>query len=631
MNDVATRLLLVEDDPDLAENLAEIVNGMGCETVVAESAERALELLETQSFAAMITDVRLPGLDGIELLQRLRSRGLLLPVVVISALAEPGVVRRAEESGALDVMHKPIDFTRLAQLVEPLVHSREHQPARIPTARSEAPREAPHSSGAVSVKRPSAAARATLLIVDDHEDLAENVAAILENGLAGVELDCSIATSAQEAIAALDRWGETLDIAFIDLRLPDADGVDLLARVKAKSPNAEVVIITGDATVESAVAAVGAGAFSYVLKPFRPADLVLTAQQALAGVRLAREGEALRRGLEQSERRHREVVEAVPAFVVALNAEGEIQLWNRRLEEVTGFPRSEMLGKPGLELVGEGARKLPLKRGGHRLVRWQRAVLPSADGEAVTYAVGVDVTEERELLRRTLRAERLAAVGTLAAGLAHEVRNPLNSATLQLRVLERRIERGSASADELLPIIGIVGEEIRRLDRLVSDFLSFAQPRPLRLEPVRVDELATLAAELARPEGAQAGIDVVVEVGAGAGTVEVDLERMRQVLLNLVRNAIEAMRGQDEGGTLTVRTFPADAAGNARIEVIDTGPGFTEDAPIFDAFFTTKEGGTGLGLAIAFRIVADHGGALHAESRPGRTRFAIELPARAER
>jgi signal transduction histidine kinase len=179
-----------------------------------------------------------------------------------------------------------------------------------------------------------------------------------------------------------------------------------------------------------------------------------------------------------------------------------------------------------------------------------------------------------------------------------------------------------------LPIIDIVGVEIQRLDHLVSDFLSFAQPRPLRLAAMRMNELATAAATLARPEAELAGIKVSFELGAGDATVEVDAERMRQVLINLVRNAIEAMH--EQRGTLTLRTRPTDAAGNARIEVEDTGPGFSEDIPIFDAFFTTKEGGTGLGLAIAFRIVADHGGALHAESKPGRTRFVIELPARSQ-
>ena len=137
--------------------------------------------------------------------------------------------------------------------------------------------------------------------------------------------------------------------------------------------------------------------------------------------------------LAETERRHRAVVEAMPAFVLALDAAGKISLWNRRLEEVTGNGRAEMLGQPGRELVGTGGdRRLPLKTGGHRIARWQLTELASP---AETYAFGIDVTEEREVQRRVLRAERLAAVGTLAAGLAHEVRNPLNSATLQLQVL----------------------------------------------------------------------------------------------------------------------------------------------------------------------------------------------------
>lgn len=469
--------------------------------------------------------------------------------------------------------------------------------------------------------------QAHVLVVDDNRDLAENVCEILEQGLDGFTLGCVIASDAGAAISACEKCGDRLDLAFLDLRLPDADGMELLGQIKTHCPHAEVVIITGDATVESAIAAVGAGAFSYVLKPFRSTDLVLTAQQALAQVRLTREREVLRRELEQSEQRHREVVEAVPAFVLALDADGRIRLWNRPLEEVTGYSRQEMLGKPGLELIGDGARTLPLKHGGHRLVRWQRAELSDGNGKPVTYAMGLDVTEERDMLLRTLRAERLAAVGTLAAGLAHEVRNPLNSAALQLQVLRRRVERGSTDPSQLLPIIGIVVDEIRRLDHLVSDFLSFAQPRPLRVEPMALDALVAAVADLVRPEAEAAGVRFVVELDASGRSVEVDAERMRQVLLNLMRNAVEAT--ESDSGTVTVRTAPADPEGYARVEVIDTGSGFAEDAPIFDAFYTTKEAGTGLGLAIAYRIVADHGGVLTAESRPGRTRFMVRLPERA--
>ena len=344
------------------------------------------------------------------------------------------------------------------------------------------------------------------------------------------------------------------------------------------------------------------GAFAYVLKPFRGDELMETARRALAQSRLFREREHLRRELERSERRHREVLEAVPAFVLGFDSNGRIVLWNRWLEEVTGFPRQEMLGTPGEHLVGRSGadRRLPLKRGGYRLVRWQTAVVPADGHELITYGLGRDVTDEREMLRRTLRAERLAAVGTLAAGLAHEVRNPLNSAQLQLSVLERRIERGNHEPAGLLAVTRVVKDEIRRLDRLVSDFLAFAQPRPLELSRRPVNDLVESIVELVLPEAESHGVVTRVELDASAGEVLVEPERMRQVLLNLVRNGIEAM---PKGGTLTLRTRGPDDLGNISVEVEDSGTGFAEDAPVFDAFYTTKEGGTGLGLAIVHRII----------------------------
>ena len=149
-------------------------------------------------------------------------------------------------------------------------------------------------------------------------------------------------------------------------------------------------------------------------------------------------------------------------------------------KQVTGYTRAEMLGADGTALVGidESPRALPLKAGGAREVRWRRAEAPGAGGSAIVYAVGIDVTDEREMLRRTLRAERLAAVGTMAAGLAHEIRNPLNSASLQLTVLERRLARGDG-AETTSPIIHIIKSEIERLERLLRDFLAFSKPRPL--------------------------------------------------------------------------------------------------------------------------------------------------------
>lgn len=463
------------------------------------------------------------------------------------------------------------------------------------------------------------------LIVDDNDELADNLCSILDT-LPNYDVKCLIARSTQEGLERARAEGSALDIALIDLTLPDGDGMSLVPRLRDVSPFLETIIVTGNASLESAVAAVGKGAFAYVVKPFTPQELLATAGRALAQVELFRERELLRAELERSEARHRGIVEAIPAFVVALDGDGRIALWNRALELATHFGREEMLGKR-LELNDdERDFRLPTKQGGHRLVQWKHADVADQRRGSLRYYMGLDVTDEREMLRRSLRAERLAAVGTLAAGLAHEVRNPLNSASLQLQVLQRRLQRGDENRDSLLSVVGVVESEIRRLDRLVNEFLAFARPAPLELRSTPINDLVSTVVELVRLEADAVGIELVVELTQPSAYVDAEPERLRQVILNLVRNGIEAM---PNGGTLTVRTLPVDDHGNLSLEVIDTGIGFTDDSPIFDAFYTTKASGTGLGLAIVHRIVGDHGGVLRAKSEPERTCFTVLLPARA--
>jgi PAS domain S-box-containing protein len=459
-----------------------------------------------------------------------------------------------------------------------------------------------------------------VLIVDDDEALSENLAEII--GALGVRT--MIARDRESALALAA--AHDFDVALIDVRLPDGDGISLLGPLRAHSPHLQSVMVTGNASVEGAIAAVRGAAFAYVLKPASPPDLLDTTRRALDQAALYRERERLRAQLERSEQMHRELVESVPAFVLALDEAGRITTWNRELERVTGHPRANMLGTDGHALVGPDGRQvdLPLAAGGKRKVRWRRSETQGRDGRKTVYAVGIDVTDEDEILRRLLRSERLAAVGTMAAGLAHEVRNPLNSASLQLTVLERRLERGEAPA-AALPIAHVIKSEIDRLDRLVREFLAFATPRPFEPRPVDVGELLAGVAALIAPEAEAAHVSIAVDVAANVSTLSGESERLRQVLLNLTRNSIEAMN--ERGGRLRLGARTAGA--EVLVDVEDDGPGFGEELPVFDAFFTTKSHGTGLGLAIVHRIITDHGGTIRVESRPGRTCFTLALPAAA--
>jgi signal transduction histidine kinase len=257
--------------------------------------------------------------------------------------------------------------------------------------------------------------------------------------------------------------------------------------------------------------------------------------------------------------------------------------------------------------------------------------------EAVVVAVGKLVNlelammldtyaESREELVRQIersRTNQMAALGTMAAGLAHEIRNPLNGALLQLQLVRRRLVRpsgadlaGSISAAEL------VATELNRLASMVDDFLQFARPHALRLVrgPLQdvIDGVHTLLSEEARALGVELSGRV-----DGEHDVMIDHERFRQVLINIMQNAMQAA---GQGGHVVVRASVLD--GTLRIDIEDDGPGLpSPDAPIFEPFYTTKEKGTGLGLSIAHRIVSDHGGRIDVSSRPGRTVFSILVPA----
>ena len=227
--------------------------------------------------------------------------------------------------------------------------------------------------------------------------------------------------------------------------------------------------------------------------------------------------------------------------------------------------------------------------------------------------------------QRLLQNEKMVVLGTFASGLAHEVRNPLNSIALQLSILERRIGRlESGLSGELQELAGVIRSEIRRLDALVGDFLLFSRTNRIQYTPASLEELTDEVARLLRPEARQSGVTLRRQhLGSEAIPVlPMDAEKMKQVVINLLRNAIEAL---PDGGLVTVETGVQD--GQARLVVKDNGQGIPPELDIFQLFVTTKPRGTGLGLSLAQQIVNEHGGEITARSEPGRGAvFTVSLP-----
>jgi signal transduction histidine kinase len=222
---------------------------------------------------------------------------------------------------------------------------------------------------------------------------------------------------------------------------------------------------------------------------------------------------------------------------------------------------------------------------------------------------------------RIIESEKMALLGTFAAGLAHEIRNPLNSIALQLSVIERRNARLDDDAG-IRDLISVIREEVSRLDALAGDFLQFSRADRVQQGLADLDSVIEHVIRLLEPQSADCGVRLDYEKPAALPCLPIDAEKMKQVLINLVRNGIEAMPA---GGTVMVRVERREEF--VELVVEDTGPGLPRDVDIFQLFVTTKPGGTGLGLSIARQIVSQHGGAITAENAPGGgARFSILLP-----
>jgi len=228
--------------------------------------------------------------------------------------------------------------------------------------------------------------------------------------------------------------------------------------------------------------------------------------------------------------------------------------------------------------------------------------------------------ELQDSFEQIKRADRLSAIGQLAAGLAHEIRNPLASIEGAVDILERNRSTPERRAE----FLSIIKKETRRLNRLLSALLDFARPRTPRVRPVYAPELFDRVMALVGHTGEREGVEFQVEAPQALPPVEADPEQLQQVVINLLLNAIQAM---PDGGTVTLAA--AVEGDRFIIRITDEGNGIPEGEleKIFDPFYTTKPTGTGLGLAVVHQIVEQHGGTIRATRNAGRgMTFSVLLP-----
>lgn len=326
---------------------------------------------------------------------------------------------------------------------------------------------------------------------------------------------------------------------------------------------------------------------------------------------------------------HESIVQSVTSGLVTLDPHGRISFLNRAGEQITGLRLGDVAGQPATRFfpafTGERRDEAELVTAGgdRRLLGYTVFDLHGRRGErSGTAVIFQDLTELRAMEEQVERSKRLADLGTVAAGLAHELRNPLASISGCVELL--RGAQGLSPEDQR--VMGIVLRETGRLDGLLTRFLEFTRPAPPQRVPTDVAVALGETLDVFAADPVAAGLRL--ERALAPARVPCDPDQLRQLAWNLLANAAQAIREAGKGGLVRVTCEPAPDGG-ATLVVADDGPGISsaELARIFTPFFTTKPSGTGLGLAVVHRIVDAHGGAILVESPPGEgARFTVRLP-----
>jgi two-component system sensor histidine kinase PilS (NtrC family) len=354
----------------------------------------------------------------------------------------------------------------------------------------------------------------------------------------------------------------------------------------------------------------------------------------LLAERLRRSEQALEKkniDYDELENLNRTILANIGSGLMIINPLGRIRSFNAAAEHISGFTLEDVYDRDvrevfpafavynGMLLVVERGEGIFLSReAGRRILGYASSLVRGADGQTLGLLITFkDMTWYKELEERLKRSDRLAAVGQLASGMAHEIRNPLASISGSVQLL---MEAKGVSEDER-QLMRIVVKEADRLNGLLSDFLLYARPGSPRIAVADVSSVLDELSLIAAADPRFVGIEIRRAYPPGV-SMPLDRQQLYQAMLNLLINGAEAM---PDGGVLTIGLGP----GAREIFVEDSGPGIPENIRnrIFNPFFTTKDHGTGLGLATVHAIVEAHGGSISvASGRQGGARFVINLP-----
>ena len=489
---------------------------------------------------------------------------------------------------------------------------------------------------------------ANIMVVDDEEIVRD----LLVDALSQQGYSVHACDSGKKALEAISANG--YDLVLLDIGLPDMDGFHTMAGILEKSPDTPVIMITGDATIESAVGALKSGAYDYLRKPFQLELLHKTTSNALEFRRLYKARRQSEEALRESEERFRELVENSLIGICIIQNNRIIyqnpeqqrfygKLAKKPLNKLVGYVHPDDLEKiiaAYHQLISgdNGSVEAHFRffpsgdRGKDSEFRWVqcRANLFRYKGEEAILVNAMDITRSKELEHILRVKSKMISLGRVAAGIAHEIRNPLTGINSYLYTMEDLLSLEELGAEDMQIMKQIVGQmqvASNRIESVIKRVLDFSRPGAPTMTLMNANQPMEDAVKLSAVTLRKKDIEVKTSLEQKLPKCYGDAHLIEQVILNMIDNAVKAMAAKDNDKVLRLRTYSKN--NGVYLVVADTGTGVPSGIreKIFDPFFTTETDGSGIGLAICQRIINDHGGNIKVGgNRWGGATLTIELP-----
>lgn len=491
-----------------------------------------------------------------------------------------------------------------------------------------------------------------ILTVDDEIDFCT----VIQGYLMRIDsYELTLCHSGEAAFQILDSQ-PPFDIVLLDLKLPDMNGFKIMQHILKQKAGTLVIIMTGYASLESATEALRQGAYDYLTKPFSGEELIKTVQNAVAhkstvtariqAEEALKDSEACFRSLVENSLsgiliiQDRKVVYQNPVQTEFFNPMAEIirtkdysSIHPDDVDKIKDMSR-RFLSKDLLLAETDFRFFVPSSNASNTQadLRWvlSRASNVTYRGKSAILINSMDITRLKELEQLVIVKNKMHSLGRVAAGVAHEIRNPLTGINSYIYSLGNLIDAGidsptaTASAQGMIKQIQVASNKIESVIKRVMDF---AKPGIAQMALVDINDSLREAVTLSQVTARKQGVSVVTDLYSGLPKCYADPQLLEQVVLNLINNAIQSLEKADGNKTIRITSMKKNEKIVIRVE--DSGDGIPEEMAekIFDPFFTTKEDGAGIGLNIAQRIIADHHGNIRAgASGLGGARLTIELP-----